>query len=82
MYYIALSIFVLLLVQVQFRYCAAVTICALKLFETFVIVGFIELYRQTNGFNLSTNSTLFEGFVDTFELFSTAKFAQFRKESL
>ena len=69
MYFVALWIFVLLLVQIQFRHCAAVTICALKLLETFIIVGCIELYRQANSFDLTSNSTLFEGFAEKWQLF-------------
>lgn len=72
MYYIALWIFVLLLVQIQFRYCAAVTICALKILETFVIVWCIELYRQTTDLDLSLNSTLFAGFAEKWQLFRNA----------
>lgn len=78
MYFIALWIFVLLLVHVQFKYCRAVTVCALKLFETFVIVGCIELYRETNGFDISSfslNST-FVHLAETWELFRNSSVSE------
>ena len=80
--YLALYIFVLCLVHVQFKYCTQFAVCFLKLLETALIVFAIQVYLQYDEWQLPVNSTLFEGFVDTFELFSGAKFAQFHKESL
>ena len=80
MYFIALWILVLLLVHVQCMFCKPVTICALKLFETFIIVGCIELYRETNGFDFETIysslslNTTFIHLAETWELFRNSTF--------
>lgn len=79
--YLALYIFVLCLVHIQWKYCTQVGVCFLKLLETALIVFAIQFYLQYDQFELSLNSTIFSGFVDTFELFGT-KFAEFEKESL
>ena len=80
--YLALYIFVLCLVHIQFKYCTQVGVCFLKLLETALIVFAIQIYLQYDQFELPFNSTALSGFADTFELFSGAKFAQFQKESL
>lgn len=80
--YLALYIFVLCLVHLQFRYCTQVGICFLKLLETALIVFAIQIYLQYDQFEMPFNSTVLSGFADTFELFSGAKFAQFQKEAL
>lgn len=57
-------------------------ICFLKLLETALIVFCIQVYMQYDQFEMPFNSTILDGFADTFELFSGAKFAQFQKEAL
>lgn len=75
MYYISLWVFVLLLVHVQFKYCRPITLCALKCLEAFIIVGFIELYRETNGMDFQTIysslslNTTFIHLAETWQLF-------------
>ena len=80
--YIALFLFVLILVHIQWRYCTQVGVCFLKLLETALIVFAIQIYLQYDEFELPFNNTLLSDFADTFELFSGAKFAQFKKEAL
>jgi len=80
--YLALYIFVLCLVHIQFKYCTQVGVCFLKLLETALIVFCIQVYMQYDEWELSLNSTVLSNFADTFELFSGAKFAQFSKEAL
>ena len=80
--YLALYIFVLCLVHVQFKYCTHVGVCFLKLLETALIVFAIQIYLQYDEWELPVNSTVLSGFVDTFELFSGSKFAKFEKEAL
>ena len=80
--YLALYIFVLCLVHVQFKYCTQVGICFLKLLETALIVFAIQVYLQYDEWELPVNSTILSGLADKFELFTGAKFAQFPKESL
>jgi len=79
--YLALYIFVLCLVHIQWKYCTQVGVCFLKLLETALIVFAIQIYLQYDQFELPFNSTVLSGFADTFELFG-AKFAKFEKESL
>jgi hypothetical protein len=74
--YIALYIFVLCLVHLQFRYCVQFTVCFLKLLETGLIVFCIQVYLQYDTFELPFNSTILNGFADKWELFTGAKFAE------
>ena len=82
--YQALFLFILILVHLQFRYCLPVTVCALKLLETAVIVFCIQVYLQWDELEMPYNISIFESFTDKWELFSSAsaKFGQFQKESL
>ncbi len=80
--YQALYLFVLILVHIQWKYCTQVGVCFLKLLETALIVFAIQVYMQYDEWELPVNSTILDGFADTFELFSGAKFAKFEKESL
>ena len=80
--YIALFIFTLCLVHLQFRYCLPVTVCALKLLETALIVFCIQVYLQYDEIEMPFNSTFLSGFADKFELFTGAEFAKFQKEAL
>jgi len=70
--YLALYIFVLCLVHLQFRYCTQVGVCFLKLLETALIVFAIQVYMQYDEFELPFNSTLFESFAEKWELVSAA----------
>jgi hypothetical protein len=54
----------------------------LKLLETALIVFAIQMYLQYDEWELPFNSTVLSGVADTFELFTSAKFAQFQKEAL
>jgi len=76
--YIALFIFVLCLVHLQFRYCAQVGVCFLKLLETALIVFCIQVYIQYDQFEIPFNTTLFSGLADKWQLFSSAS-AEFRE---
>ena len=66
--YIALFIFVLCLVHVQFKYCTQFAVCFLKLLETALIVFAIQIYLQYDTFEMPFNATLFEGFAEKWEL--------------
>jgi hypothetical protein len=46
MLWILLFLIILCLVHIQFRYCAAVTICLLKVIETSLIVLAIQIYTM------------------------------------
>ena len=76
--YLALYIFVLCLVHIQFKYCTQVGLCALKLLETGLIVFCIQVYLQYDEFELPFNSTIVDGLADKWELFSSAS-AKFRE---
>ena len=80
--YQALYLFVLIIVHIQWKYCTQVGVCFLKLLETALIVFAIQIYLQYDEWEIPFNSTVLSGFADTFELFTSAKFAQFQKESL
>ena len=74
--YLALYIFVLCLVHIQFKYCTQVGVCFLKLLETALIVFAIQFYLQYDQFELPLNSTIFSGLADKWELFSSAEFRE------
>ena len=76
--YLALYIFVLCLVHIQWKYCTQVGICFLKLLETAIIVFAIQAYRQYDTFEIPFNTTMFADTVSFAELFSsaTSKFSE------
>jgi len=76
--YLALYIFVLCLVHIQWKYCTQVGVCFLKLLETALIVFCIQIYLQYDQFEMPFNSTIFSGLADKWELFSSAS-AEFRE---
>jgi len=82
--YQALFLFVLILVHLQFRYCLPVTVCALKLLETALIVFCIQVYMQYDYVEMPFNLTIFDGLADKWQILTSASthFAQFQKESL
>ena len=50
---------ILCLVHIQFRYCSSIAICVLKVVETSLIVGFIQLYTTNVHVDLVNNITHF-----------------------
>ena len=76
--YLALYIFVLCLVHIQWMYCTQVGVCFLKLLETALIVFAIQVYLQYDEWEIPFNSTIFSGLADKWELFSSAS-TEFRE---
>ena len=59
MLWIILWLLILCIVHIQFRYCAAVTVCLLKVIETSIIVLAIQLYTTELHLEVFDNITMY-----------------------